>query len=264
MLPLIKHPARWHYAPGKHTEVATNFVNGKSVFVVDVDDYDLYRSVLYALGAKSVANKMMAHVNLILHGRPEVPSKARAKYPAGEFVPAESAIALLHQEIKSFGDFVRALQRHGFTVRNPSDEADAYFDFFEMPLIEKSLHKTLLHYLGHSEFMRKSAKKQHFPIDKREDAYIDFPMPNSDVTWYYAWLTDAWSRVYAMRGDGDYPLEIKGSQLLRVAPIFWTESTGMYFHEYPHIDSIEGFFIVAGIDARTGVVNGVAISRVWT
>ncbi|MDC3957092.1 hypothetical protein KEG38_24735 [Polyangium jinanense] len=66
------------------------------------------------------------------------------------------------------------------------------------------------------------------------------------------------------RGEGDYPLDIKGSQLLRVEPLLWTQSTGMYFHEYPRIDSIDGLFIQAGVDARTGMVNGVAISRVWT
>jgi hypothetical protein len=51
---------------------------------------------------------------------------------------------------------------------------------------------------------------------------------------------------------------------LKVAPVFWKESTGMYFYEYPHTDSITGLFIQAGVDARTGKVNGAAISRVWT
>jgi hypothetical protein len=70
--------------------------------------------------------------------------------------------------------------------------------------------------------------------------------------------------VSAQRGEDDYPLEIKGPQLLKVAPAFWRESTGMYFYEYPHTDSITGLFIQAGVDARTGEVNGAAISRVWT
>jgi hypothetical protein len=70
--------------------------------------------------------------------------------------------------------------------------------------------------------------------------------------------------VSAQRGEGDYPLEIKGPQLLAVAPAVWTRSTGLYFHRAPHIDSVNGLFIQAGINARTGQVDGVSISRVWT
>jgi len=265
MLPPKQYPTQYHFKPGDAFAPLANFVAGKSVFVVDVDDYDLHRSMLYALGATSVANKMMAHVTLILHGNPEPSPKARAKYPSGEFVRAQSLLPLFHQEIPSFADYVRALERHGFTVRNPSDEADALFDFFELPLCGGSLHETLLKYLETSAFIRKFARKQYFPIEEREDGYVDFPVPGSEgITWYYAFRNDAWSRVHALRGEGDYPLDIKGDQLLRVAPVFWTQSTGMYFHEYPREESVSGLFIQAGVDARTGLVNGAAISRVWT
>lgn len=267
MLPIEQHAARWPFAPGKQSAKTANFIAGKSIFVTDVDDYDLYRSALYALGAQSVANKMLAHVNLVLHGRSEIPAKVRTKYPKGEYFPAEKIIPLFHQEIPSFGDFIQALGRHGFTIRNPSDEADATIDSFAVPLVENSLHQSLLHYLQNSDFVRHYAKKQYFPIDKREDAYVDFPIPGTDVTWYYTWNIGAWHRVRASRGDGDYPLEIKGEQLLRVAPVFWTQSTGLYFYEYPHTDSISGLFIQAGIERRSGRadrVEGIAISRVWT
>ncbi|WP_437675703.1 hypothetical protein [Sorangium sp. So ce131] len=264
MLPLKQHPTRLHVQAGKAPANAANFAVGKSAYVIDVDDYALYRSMLYALGAKSVANKMMAHVDLIVHGGAEAPPKARAKYPSGEFVRADAVLPLFHQEVPSFAEYVRSLQRHGFTVRNPSDEGGATLDFFEMPLCDGSLHATLLQYLRDSPFIRKFAGKQHFPIDEREDAYVPFEVPGSGVTWYYAWVRDAWSRVSAQRGEGDYPLEIKGEQLMRVEPVFWTQSTGMYFYEYPHVDSISGLFIQAGVDALTGQVNGAAISRVWT
>jgi hypothetical protein len=259
---LEQFPTSRHFDP--KAAVPADFVAGKSVFVVDVDDYDLYRSLLYALGAKSVANKMMAHVNLIVHGGKTAPQKARAKYPQGEFVAADAVLPLFHGKVKSFAEFVKALQAHGFRVRNPSDEGDPEFDFFELPLVEGSLHRTLLHYLATSPFVRGFVRKQSFPIDKREDTYVDFPVPGLDITWYYAWRGDGWGRVHAQRGDDEYPLEIKGPQLLRVAPVLWKESTGMYFFEYPNIDSIDGLFIQAGVDARTGLVNGAAISRVWT
>jgi hypothetical protein len=262
MLPVQQHPTRLHFDP--KAAAPDDFVAGKSVYVVDVDDYELYRSLLYALGAKSVANKMMAHVTVIVHGGEAAPQKARAKYPQGQFVAANAVLPLFHAKVRSFGELVKALQDHGFTVRNPSDEGDPELDFFEMPLSDGSLHKTLLRYLSTSPFIRQFVQKQHFPIDQREDAYVDFEVPDSGVTWYYAWRTDAWGRVSAQRGEDDYPLEIKGPQLLKVAPAFWRESTGMYFYEYPHTDSITGLFIQAGVDARTGEVNGAAISRVWT
>lgn len=72
------------------------------------------------------------------------------------------------------------------------------------------------------------------------------------------------SRTKARRGEGDFPLEIKGAQLMRVEPVLWTQSTGMYFYEYPNVDSVSGLFIQAGVDVRTGLVTGAAISRVWT
>ncbi|MDC0743821.1 hypothetical protein [Polyangium mundeleinium] len=265
MLPLKKHPTRAHAGPGETVANTPNGVAGKSVYVADVDDYELYRTMLYGLGAKGVTNKLMATADVILHGAQAAPQKARAKYPSAEIVKASAILPLFHQEIRSFSDLVRALQRHGFTVRNPSDEGDAEFDHFELPLVGDSLHETLLHWLGSSAFIRSYAKKQHFPIDKREEGYIDFPIPDSGgLTWYYTWNSDAWSRVHALRGEGDYPLDIKGHQLLRVEPLLWTQSTGLYFHEYPLLDSITGLFIQAGVDARTGRVNGTAISRVWT
>jgi hypothetical protein len=262
MLPVSQHPPRLHFNPD--AAPVADFVAGKSAYVADVDDYDLYRSLLYALGANGVANKMMAHVNLIVHGGPKAPQKAIAKYPQAEFVHASAVLPLLHSKIRTFAEFVKALQGHGFRVRNPSDEGDPEFDFFELPLAGGSLPATLLHYLATSPFIRGFAGKQSFPIDTREDAYVDFPVPGTDLTWYYRWQSQAWDRVHAQRGDDEYPLEIKGPQLLRVAPVFWKESTGLYFHEYPHIDSITGLFIQAGVDARTGLVNGAAISRVWT
>jgi hypothetical protein len=55
-----------------------------------------------------------------------------------------------------------------------------------------------------------------------------------------------------------------GAQLLRVAPMLWTQGTGMYFDEYPESESVDGLFIQAGIDARTGKFTGAAVSRSWT
>lgn len=263
MLPSIRHPDKLHPPAGPAAPVA-DFIADKSVFVAEVDDYDQVRSMLYALGARGVANKMMAHVNLIVHGRKAPPAKAKAKYPAGEFVPAAQVLARFHQEIPSFPDYVRALKAREFRVRNPSDEGDPDLDLFDLEVKDGSLHATLLDYLATSPFIRRVAHRQHFPIDRREDGYVDFPLPESDVTWFYRWQSEGWQRVSAQRGDGDYPLEIKGPQLLAVAPIFWRESAGLFFFEYPHIDSIDGLFIQAGIDARSGRCNGAAISRVWT
>ena len=45
---------------------------------------------------------------------------------------------------------------------------------------------------------------------------------------------------------------------------WWRQSTGLYFHETPELESVNGLFIQAGIDARTGLVSGAAISRSWT
>ncbi|WAS95811.1 hypothetical protein [Nannocystis punicea] len=264
MLPVQQHPTRLHFDPTRHTSAVADFVADKSVYLADVDDYDMYRSLLYALGAKSVANEMTAPVDLIVHGKAAPPQKARAKYPEGEFVRADAVLPLFHSKVKSFAEFVRALQAHGFRVRNPSDEGDPDFDFFELQLVDDSLHATLLRYLETSSFISGFMHKQGFPIDERAEAFIDFTLPGRDYSWYYLWTTDGWARVYAQRGEDDFPLEIKGSQLLRVAPILWTQSTGMYFYEYPESESVDGLFIQAGIDARTGKVTGAAISRSWT
>lgn len=264
MIPIQKYSSQWHDKGGQTTAGTKNFVRGQNVYVVDVDDYDRERSMLYALGAQSVANKMMANVDLIVYGGSTIPAKARAKYPTGQFERAEWVLPLFHKEVPSFADYIRAFEQNGFTVRNPSDEGDARFDFVTMAPPATSLPETLLDYLRTSPFIRQFATKQYFPIDKREDGYIDFPIPGTDLTWYYTWHASPWNRVSAQRGEGDYPLQIKGDQLMRVTPVFWTESTGLYFHEYPHLDSINGLFVVAGIDARSGNVHIASISRVWT
>ncbi|MDC0668706.1 hypothetical protein [Nannocystis radixulma] len=264
-LPLKRHPIDAHFQPDAAAPtLAAAVIAGKSVHVAEVDDYDLHRSMLYALGAKGVSNKMMAHVEIVVHGRAKPPQKALAKYPDRTFVRAQEVLQLFHQEVPSFAAYVRALQGHGFTIRNPSDEGDPDLDFFELPVVDGSLHATLLDYLGRAPFIRKFVHAQHFPVDPCQDPFIAFEVPESGVTWYYCWAHDGWGRVGAQRGDGDYPLEIKADQLMRVDALFWTESAGMYFYEYPNRDSVDGLFIHAGVDARSGLVHGAAISRVWT
>lgn len=263
-LPVQQHPTHLHFDPSRHASAVADFVADRSVYLADVDDHDMYRALLYALGARSVVDEMTAPVDLIVHGKAAPPQKARAKYPGGEFVRVDAVLPLFHSTVKSFVEFVRALQAHGFRVRNPSDEGDPDFDFFELELVDDSLHATLLRYLETSPFISSFMHEQSFPIDERAEAFIDFTLPGRDYSWYYLWTLDGWARVYAQRGDDDCPLELTGRQLLRVAPVLWTQSTGMYFYEYPESESVDGLFIQAGIDARTGKVTGAAISRVWT
>lgn len=247
--------------PAEAAKVKTNFAEGRSVYLADVSEYDLYRSMLYALGAEAVSNKKVAGVDLIVHAG-AAPKAAREKYPDAALARASAVPPLFRREVGGFGDFVRALQRRGFTVRSPSDEGDAQLDFFSVPL-KGSLHATLLRYLADSPFVRAFARNRTAPSGDAQPEYLPVEIPETGRTWYYAWHTDAWARVHAQRGEGDYPLEIKGPQLLAVLPEFWTRGTGLYFHEHPHIDSIHGLFIQAGVDAG-GRVEGVAISRVWT
>ncbi|MEM9981820.1 MAG: hypothetical protein AAF734_04935 [Bacteroidota bacterium] len=262
MLPKETHTTDWHHQPNNADEELNNFVEDRSIFLGEVNNYYIYRSLLYALGATGAYNRMMKEVNLIIHGKATKPAKAVKKYPDGEFLHIEKVLPLVHQEIHSFPSFIQALKKQDFTVRNPSDEGDPQFDFFDLSLENNSLHETLLKYIQTSPFVLDYIGESTPDMGTKEDNYINFE--NQEVRGWYKWVTNAWSRVYAQRGEGDYPLEIKGNDLLAVAPIFWTESTGLYVHEYPHIDSVNGLFIQAGIDARTGKVNGVAISRVWT
>ena len=261
MLPSRQHKSPPYSDPAEAD--AVDLVVGASVFVIEVEDYDMIRSMLYALGAKSVTDKRVAGVTTIVHGKAKKPAKAVEKYPSGRYLRADRIVALFRRCVPTFGAFVEALRSRGFTVRNPSDEGDARLDHFELPLVDGSLHATLLRYLSTSAFIRGFVHKQHFPIDSRVPDFVEFPVPGTDVTWYSMWITEAWWRVSASRGEGDHPLEIKGPQLLAVAPALWTESAGLHFYEYPHSESIDGLFIQAGIgpDRR---VNGSAISRVWT
>jgi hypothetical protein len=262
-LPDREHPTDWHFnGKTKGAAPVANFVQDRTIYVADAP-YDAYRSMLYALGAKGVTNKLMANVDTIVHGA-AVPKAAKTKYPNGQFIKAQTVLPLFHQEVASFSDYVRALIKHGFRVRNPSDEGDPEFDHFSLPLANGSLHATLRRYLDTSPFIRDFSSHDSPEFDRREESYVPVPIPGTDRTWWIRWDSTAWDRVSAQRGEGDYPLEIKGPQLLAVAPAVWTRSTGLYFHRAPHIDSVNGLFIQAGINARTGQVDGVSISRVWT
>lgn len=257
-------PETRHTAPRRAADAAdgaANFAEGRSVYVADVAEYDLYRSMLYALGARAVSNKKVAGVDLIVHAG-AAPKALREKYPGAALARASAVPPLFRRDVGGFGDFVRALQRRGFTVRSPSDEGSPELDFFDLPLVG-SLHATLLRYLAASPFIRAFARNDTSSRGDAQPEYLPVEIPETGRTWYYAWRVDAWARVSAQRGEGDYPLEIKGPQLLAVLPEFWTRSTGLYFHEHPHIDSVNGLFIQAGVDAR-GRVEGAAISRVWT
>lgn len=264
MLPLNQHSTDLHRTPAP-TDEGLPDITGKSIYLAETPAYDLHRSMLYALGAHSVSNKMLAHVNVILHGRPAPPKAAKTKYPAAEFHRSSRVLTQFLREVTSFSGFIRALQRSGFTVRNPSDEGSPEFDHFELPLVDDSLHATLLHYLATTPFVRDFA--DHGDRSHRntvDPAYVEFPLPGSGLKGHILWHPGAWGRVSAQRGEGDYPLEIKGPDLLAVGPVFWTHSTGLYFNEHPDVDSVNGLFIQAGIDAHSGLVNGAAISRVWT
>lgn len=80
MLPLAQHPNSYHASPGTPSEKTPNAVAGKSAYVVDVEDYELYRTMLYALGAKSVANKLMATADLIILEVPLVDGSLHATH----------------------------------------------------------------------------------------------------------------------------------------------------------------------------------------
>lgn len=246
------------------TEPLPNPFEGRSIFVSEDMRYDLTRSMLYALGAKTVSNRMVAGLDLIVHSGP-VPSKVSAKYPSAERVPADRVLPLFRQRLPTLKAYLDALEAHGFTVRNRSDEGDPSLHAIDEPLVDGSLHATLLGWLGSSDHLRRHARKQYFPIDKREPNFIDFTPPGAEGwSWYYAWDTGAFHHVTAERDDGPFPLLIKGPDLMSVLPVFYKQVTGMYVYEYPHAESITGLFVVAGVDARTGNVTGVTAARVWT
>ncbi|MEX1362405.1 MAG: hypothetical protein AB1Z98_04720, partial [Nannocystaceae bacterium] len=136
MLPLRRHPSTWHFQAQPVGEPPPNFVPGASIHITDVDDYDAYRSMLYALGATSVSNRKLAHVDTLVHGAEAPPKAAITKYPQAPRFRAQTVLSLFHQEVSSFGAFIGALQRHGFTVRNPSDEGDPQLDHFELERVD--------------------------------------------------------------------------------------------------------------------------------
>ncbi len=262
-LPLNTHDDAFRKDPVP-TEALPNVFEGRTIFVSDVPRYDLVRSMLYALGAKAVAYRSVPGVDMILYGAP-IPSKTLAKFPTAERVSASGVLPLFRQRVPSFAAFLRALEEQGFTVRNGSDEGDPDLCVLDEPLSEGSLHATLVHWLNTAPFLSGFCGKQYFPIDKREPQFLEFSVPGSEgLTWYYAWDASAFGHISAQRGDGPYPLTIKGSELMSVLPIFYTQTTGMYVYEYPEKESITGLFVVAGVEAATGKVSGVGLSRVWT
>jgi hypothetical protein len=81
-LPDREHPTDWHFnGKTKGAAPVANFVQDRTIYVADAP-YDAYRSMLYALGAKGVTNKLMANVDTIVHGA-AVPKAAKTKYPNG-------------------------------------------------------------------------------------------------------------------------------------------------------------------------------------
>lgn len=245
-------------------EALPNPFEGRSIYVCESVPYDLYRSMLYALGAKTVSNRMGAGLDQILHAGP-IPSKVSAKYPSAERARADAVLPLFRQRVPSLKAYLDALEAQGFTVRNRSDEGDPDLRALDVPLVDGSLHATLLRWLESSSHLRGYCRKQHFPIEQREAAFREFTPPGAEGwSWYYAWDNGAFHHVTAERDDGPYPLLIKGPDLMSVLPVFYKEITGMYVYEYPHRESITGLFVVAGTDARTGAVTGVTAGRVWT
>ncbi|KOY85636.1 hypothetical protein AD998_05250 [bacterium 336/3] len=266
MLPLKKHANTFNSLTENQTPL-DNFLTDKSIFFGDVDDYYTYRCMAFALGAKVVYNKMMSGVDLIIYGKATPPPKAVAKYPDAILKPVSELSSLFHQHISTFKEFIKALQNNGFTIRNFSDEGDPEFDFFELDLINNSIHDTLMDYLKNSSFINGFIRTPSFPIDKKSEAFSPLEYPKQDITWWYLWTEYGWNRVGAqkyLKPDDEYAIEIKGDQLLSIEHVFWSESTGLYFYEYPDADSISGLFIQAGIDRKTGKVHGASISRVWT
>lgn len=265
-LPKAKHTDELHAKAKKAGKKSANFALKKSLFLCDVGDYERCRSMLYALGAESVSKKMLAHVNVVLYGGSKPPEKAKQKFPEAEYVKEQALLPLFHQEVQSFPAYLQALVDYGFLLRNGSDEGDPRRELFTLPLEKGSLHKTVLRYLQSSEFVRGFVRAPYHPTTEPDASYLplEIPAKAGPVTWYYQWQVDAWRRVSAFRGEERFPLELEGSQLLAVAPLLYTESTGVFFFDQPHIDSVNGLFVQAGVDARTGEVTGAALSRVWT
>ena len=57
---------------------------------------------------------------------------------------------------------------------------------------------------------------------------------------------------------------LKGPQWLAVEPLIMEAEHRPVLPRDPEMESVNGLFIQAGVDARTGLVSGAGISRSWT
>lgn len=258
--PEVPHFDSWRFDKFPAGEPLANFALDRRVFLADPLDAAAHAVMLYALGASRVLTTLSGPVDVVVHGKAP-PQAVRNRNPDARHVRSRDILPLFHQEVASFGDLVRALLRHGFAVRNPSDEGDPELDFFSLPLVDDQVAATLLRYLATSPFIRRFAANAAPSRGRNVDEYVAVPVQDTGRVGYYVWRTAAWRDVSAQRDDD---LELKGSQLLAVAPALWTRSAGLLFHQHPDHASVEGLFVQAGVSARTGQVEGVAISRSWT
>lgn len=255
------------------TPLELDALKGKTVLFTEKAGYARKRVQALALGAEGVTDKMMATVGIIVHGGARAPDKVAARYPGGAFYREAEFAALADAHLPGAAHLVAALQRHGFLVRNPSDESDPLLELFEQAPAEADLRASLLAYVRTSAFIARYARAPYGAMPETPAAgfqpiRITRPVapdaPQSEVTWWYAFDQVAIGHVGAERGEGDYPQRIKGPDLWEALSALWQTGTSLRLYETPDEDSIAGVFVLGGIDKRTGKLTGLSLTRTWT
>lgn len=240
-------------------------LQGKTVLFTDKAGYARKRVQALALGVESATEKMMANVSFIIYGGERPPDKVAAKYPRGAYVREADFQALVDAQLGGVPQLLASLEAQGFRMRNPSDEADAQLEVFDIEPATADLSNAVLDYLRGSAFIARYLRPPYgTPPEAPAAGFAPLTVAASGLTWWYAFDTTAIDHVGLERGEGDYPQRIKGWDLWEALSAHWKAGTAARLYETPDPDSIAGLFILGGIDKHSGRLTGFALTRTWT
>lgn len=217
--------------------------------------------VLMAFGAKTVQDKLSDQATIVVGLENE---------PASEFgnLPYYSIAELDAFVFANHGDLLqtlKALMENGYQLRNPSDEGWLGPDLFQGGeiLSPADLPKALLDYVHSSPFVANWMANANSSGRSAKPGFEEIVIGARKA--YLRWEDDPYDYYMNLQRGDAVDTRLDNMELdNHYFGAYWTYRVMAYLNADPSFESVNGLFIVGGMDNKDSTFQVVAVPRTWT
>ncbi|MFN8396766.1 MAG: hypothetical protein U0176_19225 [Bacteroidia bacterium] len=216
---------------------------------------------LMALGAKTVEETLSDQATMVV-GLERQPDSEFRHLPYYSFAELDAYVLANHRNLLQT---LQALLDNGYQLRNPSDEGWPGPDFHQggEVLSPSDLPNALLDYIQSSPYVAKWAAQAYASRSAAKRGFEEIAIGTSKA--YLRWEIDPYDyQINLQRGDAEDNrldnMELNDYYF----GAYWTYRVMALLNSEPSNESVDGLFIVAGMDNKDSTFQVVAVPRTWT